>query len=231
MASFFDKKYQTPVWLAEKKLSRRTLLKSAMGAASVAALPAFIISAKQQQQLLELKKRDPWLTLDSTLSHLLPKSAASNDINAQDIHALNYLYQIITVHPTKQDEKDFILEGVGWLNNYARKEYSQAFAELTFEEKELLLRQISHSNAGENWLTTLINYLFEAMLSPPSYGGNPQGVGWQWLEHQAGFPLPEKGQRYFELPPRASAKKVELKPNRYNQMTVRNINIKRSSKA
>jgi gluconate 2-dehydrogenase gamma chain len=41
------------------------------------------------------------------------------------------------------------------------------------------------------------------MLSPASYGGNPDGIGWQWLEHQAGFPLPEKGQRYFELPTRA----------------------------
>jgi hypothetical protein len=44
------------------------------------------------------------------------------------------------------------------------------------------------------------------MLSPPSYGGNPNGIGWQWLEHKAGFPLPEKGQRYFELPKRATAK-------------------------
>jgi gluconate 2-dehydrogenase gamma chain len=44
------------------------------------------------------------------------------------------------------------------------------------------------------------------MLTPPAYGGNPDGVGWQWLEHQGGFPLPKVGQRYFELPPRGKAK-------------------------
>lgn len=62
------------------------------------------------------------------------------------------------------------------------------------------MRGISASRAGNNWLNTLINYLYEAMLSPPSYGGNPNGIGWTWLEHQAGFPLPPAGKRYFELP-------------------------------
>jgi len=208
VTSFFDKNYQTPAWFAEKKVSRRKLLKSALGAASLAALPTFAVSVKHQQ-LLELKKRDPWLTLDATLSHLLPKSTASNDISAQGIHALEYLVQVMTVQPTKQDEKDFILKGVGWLNSYANSEYRQVFVALTFEEKELLLREVSHSNAGRNWLSTLIDYIFEAMLSPPAYGGNPQGVGWQWLEHQAGFPLPKKGQCYFELPARARAKNIK----------------------
>ena len=46
----------------------------------------------------------------------------------------------------------------------------------------------------------MVGYLFEAMLSPPSYGGNPNGIGWHWLEHQAGFPLPQAGKRYYELP-------------------------------
>jgi gluconate 2-dehydrogenase gamma chain len=84
------------------------------------------------------------------------------------------------------------------------------FVDLTHEQKEQILRGISQSVAGENWLTTLLGYLFEAMLAPPAYGGNPQGIGWQWLQHQAGFPLPEQGQRYWEIPgyiqPNSSAK-------------------------
>ena len=71
---------------------------------------------------------------------------------------------------------------------------------LTLQEKETILRAISKSRAGENWLSNLVGYIFEAMLSPPSYGGNPDGIGWQWLEHQAGFPLPPMGKRYYELP-------------------------------
>jgi len=64
----------------------------------------------------------------------------------------------------------------------------------------VILRGISQSEAGENWLSTLLSYVFEAMLAPPIYGGNPNGIGEKWLNHQAGFPLPQVGTRYYELP-------------------------------
>ena len=204
--SFFDKNYKTPVFLKEKQLSRRALLKSAAGMGAVSAIPSFSVSAKQQESLAHLAITDPWLTLDATLKQLLPESATGP--SAEDINALAYLHQVMTVQPTEQDEKEFILKGVGWLNGYANSEKNKSFAELTFDEKELLLKGISQSRAGSNWLNTLLGYIFQAMLSPPSYGGNTKGIGWQWLEHKAGFPLPEKGQRYFELPPRASIIKL-----------------------
>lgn len=216
LGSFFDKNFKTPNFILAKEkhqqqLSRRGLLKSAAGIAAISALPSFHLAANDVEDLAKLSKTDPWLTLHATLNHLLPKSAGSSegtdskDINAQSINALAYLYQIMTVQPTAQDEKDFILKGVGWLNSYAMSEKGKKFTELDVNNKERLLRGISQSRAGGNWLNTLIEYIFQAMLAPPSYGGNTNGVGWQWLEHQAGFPLPEKGQRYFELPPRANA--------------------------
>ena len=235
LKSFFDKGYQTPTWFKEKELckkvltqqvSRRNLLKSAAGATGVMALPAFSLDSTTQTSLAQSKKIDPWLTLDATLAHLLPSSATGP--SAADINALAYLYQVMTVQPTSAQEKEFIIKGVGWLNGFANSEYSQVFVQLSFDEKELLLRGISRSSAGENWLNTLLNYIFEAMLAPPAYGGNPKGIGWQWLEHQAGFPLPEKGQRYFELPPRGKAK---AQRTAQNTISVRNIEIKRSTKA
>jgi len=204
--SFFDKNYKTPAFLQEKQLSRRTLLKSAAGMGVTSAILSFSLSAKQQESLAQLTKVDPWLTLDATFKQLLPASATGP--SAEDINALAYLHQVMTVQPTAQDEKDFILKGVGWLNGYASSEKNKAFVELTFNEKEQLLKGISQSRAGSNWLNTLLGYIFQAMLSPPSYGGNTKGIGWRWLEHKAGFPLPEKGQRYFELPPRASIIKL-----------------------
>jgi len=200
-SSFFDKNYQMPNFLKKKQQSRRAFLKSAAGAGAIAALPALSLSAKQQIALTELVKTDPWLTLDATLNQLLPSSPTGP--SAADIQATAYLHQIMTVQPTEQDEKDFIIKGVGWLNGYANSEKSANFASLTFADKEQLLRGISRSTAGQNWLNTLLNYVFQAMLAPPSYGGNPNGIGYQWLEHQAGFPLPKEGQRYFELPKRA----------------------------
>jgi gluconate 2-dehydrogenase gamma chain len=207
--SFFDKNYQTPEFINNKKRQtqqgRRRFLKSAAGMGALASLPTFSVSAKaqlsQNELLKSLVKTDPWLTLDATLNQLLPSSPTGP--SASEIRATVYLYQVMTVQPTEQDEKDFILKGVGWLNGYANSEKSADFAQLSFTDKEQLLRGISNSTAGQNWLNTLLGYIFQAMLSPASYGGNPDGIGWTWLEHQAGFPLPEKGQRYFELPTRA----------------------------
>lgn len=204
--SFFDKNYQTPDFINKKQQSRRHLLKSAAGMGAVSALATFHISAKQQESLVLLTKKDPWLTLDATLNHLLPESTTGP--SAIDINATAYLYQVMTVQPTEQEEKDFILKGVGWLNGYAKSEKSQIFSALSFNDKEQLLQGISQSRAGRNWLNTLLGYIFQAMLAPPAYGGNPKEVGWQWLEHKAGFPLPAKGQRYFELPPRANIIKL-----------------------
>ena len=59
----------------------------------------------------------------------------------------------------------------------------------------------------------LIGYIFEAMLAPPAYGGNPNGVGWQWLQHKAGYPLPKAGKRYYELPQRS---RVQTSTTVYN---------------
>ncbi len=207
--SFFDKNYQTPEFIKTKQQQaqqgRRRFLKSAAGMGALASLPAFSVSAKaqlsQNELLKSLIKTEPWLTLDATLNQLLPSSPTGP--SASEIRATAYLHQVMTVQPTEQDEKDFILKGVGWLNGFANSEKSANFAQLSFTDKEQLLRGISRSTAGQNWLNTLLGYIFQAMLSPPSYGGNPNGIGWSWLEHQAGFPLPEKGQRYFELPTRA----------------------------
>lgn len=204
--SFFDSNYQTPAFFQKKELSRRAFVKSAAGVGVSSSLLSFNLSAKQKDTLLRLVKTEPWLTLDATLNQLLPESPTGP--SAKDINATAYLHQIMTVQPTEQEEKDFILKGVGWLNGFAKSEKNKDFAELSFDEKEQLLQGISQSRAGSNWLNTLLGYILQAMLAPPSYGGNPKGIGWKWLEHKAGFPLPEKGQRYFELPSRSRIIKI-----------------------
>ena len=144
MKSFFDGCYKTPLWFEEKNLSkkalaqqvsRRNLLKSAAGATGLVALPSFSFDSQVQASLANAKKADPWLTLDATLVHLLPSSATGP--SAVDINALAYLYQVMTVQPTLQEEKEFILKGVGWLNSYASREYNKAFTLLSVDEKEL----------------------------------------------------------------------------------------------
>jgi len=196
MSSFFEKNYQTPDWLMQK-LSRRNALKSAAGAIAIAAMPKTLFAA-QSGALNDVVKKDPWQTLDAVLNQLLP--ASETGPSAQEIRATLYLYNVVNEQPTEQAEIDFIYKGVGWLNDFSQSQLKKAFVDVSFDEKEQLLKAISKSTAGENWLNNLLGYVFEAMLSPPSYGGNPDGIGWRWLDHKAGFPLPEKGKRYFEIP-------------------------------
>ncbi len=195
--SFFDEGFRTPQWL-RKKVSRRSALKSAAGATMVAAIPMRSWSASVSNKLDGALKTDPWLTLDAVMMHMLPESPTGP--SAKEIQAIQYLYNVVFQQPTEEAEIEFIYKGVGWLNGFSKSQLQKNFVALTFDEKETILRAISKSTAGENWLSNLVGYIFEAMLSPPSYGGNPGGIGWQWLEHQAGFPLPKAGQRYYELP-------------------------------
>ena len=208
-------------------------LKSAGGVSAIGAIsytPLSFAIKKQHEQILQEKiKTDPWLTLNATLNHLLPSSKTGP--SAKALQAINYLYQIMTVQPTPKDEKEFILKGVGWLNGYAKNQKSARFVELNFEEKEQVLRGISGSNAGSNWINTLLNYLLEAMLSPSAYGGNPDGIGWQWLEHQGGFPLPTKGQRYFELPKRSEIPVHNVALNNLNSSVQKVNNDKKMRKS
>lgn len=201
ITSFFDKNYQTPRWLS-KKLSRRSAFKAAGGALALTALPSFsdVLPAFQLQNQI---KKDPWLTLDAVLNHLLPASPLVKkdiDISAQTIQATQYLMNVVELQPTEPEEVEFIFKGIGWLNGYTQSQKKQNFIALNTADKEMMLKAISRSGAGQNWLNNLIGYIYEAMLSPPIYGGNPNGIGWKWLEHQPGYPLPKAGGRFYELP-------------------------------
>ncbi|TRX55120.1 gluconate 2-dehydrogenase subunit 3 family protein [Thalassomonas sp. M1454] len=208
MNSFFDPNYQVPHAL-KKRLSRRNFLKSAALATAVSAIPLSTLT----QAKIELADTsiEPWKSLDAVLQHLLPSSKTGP--GAKEIQAIHYLYNVVKSQPVEQAEKEFISKGVGWLNGYTQGKEQADFVELSTEKKEASLRAISKSRAGENWISTLLTYIFEAMLSPPSYGGNPDGIGWKWLNHQAGFPLPPQGKRYYEIPSYALDKSQRIEIN------------------
>jgi hypothetical protein len=216
ISSFFDSSYKTPKWLSQSlnnKLSRRSALKSAAGALAIASMPVMLNAntlTKNANQLHQLLATDPWRTLNAVLNHLLPQSPTGP--SAKEINATQYLYNVVFEQPTDQVEIDFIYRGVGWLNGYTQSQLQQNFVLLSDQNKEKMLRSISRSEAGDNWINNLINYLYEAMLSPPIYGGNPNGIGWQWLEHHGGYPLPKMGNRYYELPGQQKIDIVNIPP-------------------
>jgi len=160
----------------------------------LAALPA---CAKENHNDASILQDEPWQSLAVVQQHLFPQDG--NGPGAQDIRATSYLKSVLDAADMDAEERDFMLNGVDWLNGVAQQLSGKAFKRLDATQAEQVLQRIASSEAGENWLATLLLYIFEALLSSPVYGGNPDGTGWRWLEHQPGFPLPPKDKAYFAL--------------------------------
>ena len=141
--------------------------------------------------------QEPWLTLAQVQEHLFP--ADDHSPGAKDISALRFLINMLDAPDTDSEEKEFIIKGVGWLNDLSKTSHQQPFINLKTEDKESVLRKIETSKAGSRWLSLMMSYLIEALLSDPVYGGNKDRIGWQWLEHIPGFPTPSTSHVYFKL--------------------------------
>lgn len=234
MLGFFDKNYRTPLWFKSKLAAhkkRRNFLKSAGGLAALSLMPsgrAFSSEQKaDEQQLLQLKQTNPWKTLNAVFEHLLPEDSASQSLGpgAQTLNIYRYAVNVIEHQQIDEQEKSFIFKGVGWLNGFSQQRHQQDFISLSHEQKESTLRGITRSQAGENWINTLLIYVLEGALSPPAYGGNTEQKGWQWLQHRGGFPLPSEGTRFYELPVKRAqvARKSAFVRNSAQQIAVVSI--------
>ena len=138
-----------------------------------------------------------WKTFTALHLYLFP--ASSNSPDANTINATAYLKSVTEWPGVDKSDKKFLLDGIGWLNGVASKSYQNRFEKLTNNQKETVLRLVEKSKAGENWLSLVLLYLMEALLTDPVYGGNVNGAGWKWLQHQPGFPHPPTNKRYFNL--------------------------------
>ncbi len=181
--------------MASSVFSRRDFMRILITAA--AAYPLSGLATLRNKSSLSINLKEPWLTIAVVQEHLFP--AEKNAPGAKDIHALEYLQSMLKAPDVTEEERILIRNGVGWLNNLSQQQYSKHFIELAAGDKEKILRRVEGSRAGSRWLSLLLTYLIEALLSDPVYAGNPDGIGWKWLNHQPGFPRPDKSKMYFKL--------------------------------
>lgn len=183
-------------------LERRSFLSHSLKAATTVGLWPALISlqacsedpVRDQRQLI---REQPWQTFAYVQQILFPDDG--NGPSAMDIHATLYLKFVLNASDTAATDRDFILNGVGWLDDLSKTRHGRLFVACDLQQREQLLKHISQSRSGERWLSTLLVYVFEALLSDPVYGGNPNGIGWQWLQHQPGFPQPPTTKTYPKL--------------------------------
>lgn len=176
----------------QQLIDRRLVLKRLAGGILMGFLP-WVSQAREN----EATSPDPWPTIESVLQHLFPSEPDAP--GAREINALNYLRSVIELAGAGTEEHDFILQGAQWLEEIALEDHQEVFSQLDFSAKERVLRRVAASEVGENWISTLLYYLFEALLADPVYGGNPNGIGWKWLQHIPGFPRPSPEKTYRRL--------------------------------
>ncbi len=189
--------------------ARRRFLHGVAGAAGIAAFAPLALdtaAAADKKQVVPGASagREPWLTFRHVYEHLFPVTedkiqADGKAPGARQINATAYLFQALQRPDVDKTEKEFIVNGVKWLNDFALRQRKKPFAGLAAQDREWVLRQIEKSTAGARWLSSLMDYLFEALLADPVYGGNPDGTGWKWLQHTPGFPRPPADKMYYKL--------------------------------
>ena len=137
-------------------------------------------------------------TLTTVTEHLFPTGPDSP--GATDIRAVAYLETTIFQVDFSAGSRNFIINRVQSLHEASMERFALGFNDLDFSQRESLLRYLAdHTRWGRNWISSLLTYILEALLSDPVYGGNPDGVGWRWLEHQPGFPRPPVNKIYRRL--------------------------------
>jgi len=188
--------------MVDQLFSRRDFMRVLVTAAAAYPLSSLAELRSKEESLAVYNRssvinKEPWLTIAEVQEHLFP--AEKNSPGAKDIHALEYLQTMIQSPDVEPTERKLIHDGVGWLNDLSKQQHLKTFIELTAGDKEKILRRVEGSKAGSRWLSLLLTYLIEALLSDPVYAGNPNGIGWKWLNHQSGFPRPDKNKKYFKL--------------------------------
>ena len=88
--------------------------------------------------------------------------------------------------------KDFLKNGVKWLNESAVEMHKKQYTQLSSAKRQLVLTKIMNTSWGSAWCDNMLRYIFEAMLGDRIYGGNNGEAGWKWLAFNGGLPRPTK---------------------------------------
>jgi gluconate 2-dehydrogenase gamma chain len=127
------------------------------------------------------KNADNFKIIRDVYNHLFPNT--SNYSGASIFGALNFLNTISKHKSFDTSDLKLILNGASKLLILEKN-----FLLLNKQQKEKVLREFENTNFGQNWLSTLLYYGFEAMLGDPIYKGNKNMTGWKNIKHT--IPIP-----------------------------------------
>lgn len=177
-------------------LSRKKFIGAFLAGSTFSQLPfqKTLANISPDKQLLNEKQLQITVSVQDILFPSDGNGPGANDINAAD-----YLYWVLSDSNKDPDEVNYIINGIGWVDETAVETYSKNYLDLDQNEKEKLISIIAKTNWGESWLSVMLSFIFEALLCDPKYIGNPDSIGWNWLNHYPGQPRPTEKQLYPEI--------------------------------
>jgi len=110
----------------------------------------------------------------------------------KEINSRAYLSLILTHSRVDEDSKKYIKNGAIWLNEEAMQLYTKPYIKLSSSERQKTLESIATYTWGENWIDTMLRFIYEAVLGDTIYGVNKNESGWSWLNHLSGLPRPKE---------------------------------------
>ncbi|MCK4748286.1 MAG: gluconate 2-dehydrogenase subunit 3 family protein [Bacteroidales bacterium] len=179
------------------EIDRRTFLTGLAAISTIIVLPACNPDSEPDTRDPDVLSGKEWDILKASQNHMFPKTEDAP--GADEINATVYLQAVLSDKNGDPEEQDFIKSGITWVEEEAKETEGRSFLSLDEDGRERVLRSMETHGWGERWLSLILLYIFEALLSDPLYGGNPDGVGWAWLEHYPGVPRPTKDKIYGRL--------------------------------
>lgn len=178
------------------QLSRKKFLGGIFMAGLFANLPVKSVLSKGVAET-DILTSTQLLIVSSVQKILFPSD--DNGPGAYDVMADKYLLWVLSDDRIDPEEKEYVIDGIGWVDETAEEIFSKKYSELSESERVKLVDDIAKEKWGRSWLGVILTFVFEALLSDPQYGGNTNEIGWDWLQHNPGFPRPTKPLLYPEI--------------------------------
>lgn len=125
-------------------------------------------------------------SLLSVLNILFP-----DDGNGPSIKDLNTFHHILWSLKDPHSDgyaKKIIIAGLLQLEELVLNDFNKPFYQLNTASQEIVIEKITKTDWGERTCSMLLSFIFESIAIDEAYQVNTNQVGWNWLNHQAGFP-------------------------------------------
>lgn len=108
------------------------------------------------------------------------------------INIPRYMHTVFSHSRITTQEKEFLKNGVKWLNEEAFEMHKNNYKSLSKSKRQEVLHSFAKTQWGENFLDSILRYTLEATLGDPIYGGNNNQAGWRWLEFDTPNPVAKR---------------------------------------